>query len=100
MRLNDDQLKDIAARFEAEMKKGLSAASNVAAAVKMLPTYVHCTPDGTGDSLKTLYVWRSSVMCVFSETFECTTLHFICRFYFAEWALDLVHSSKNQPQMY
>lgn len=49
MRLHDDQLKDIAARFEAEMKKGLSSASHVAASVKMLPTHVRSTPDGTGD---------------------------------------------------
>lgn len=61
MRLNDDQLKDIAARFEAEMKKGLSSDSNVAASVKMLPTHVHSTPDGTGDALKTLFVLGSPV---------------------------------------
>ncbi|XP_030271472.1 hexokinase HKDC1 isoform X1 [Sparus aurata] len=47
MRLHDDQLKDISARFQAEMKKGLSAESNAAAAVKMLPTHVRSTPDGT-----------------------------------------------------
>lgn len=47
MRLHDDQLKDIAARFEAEMKKGLSSDSNVTASVKMLPTHVRSTPDGT-----------------------------------------------------
>lgn len=50
MRLHDDQLKDISARFQAEMKKGLSAESNAAAAVKMLPTHVRSTPDGTGHS--------------------------------------------------
>uniref|UniRef100_A0A672F9R8 hexokinase n=1 Tax=Salarias fasciatus TaxID=181472 RepID=A0A672F9R8_SALFA len=47
MRLNDEQLNDISARFQAEMKKGLSAESNAAAAVKMLPTHVRSTPDGT-----------------------------------------------------
>ncbi|TMS13176.1 Putative hexokinase HKDC1 [Larimichthys crocea] len=47
MRLHDDQLKDISARFQAEMKKGLSSESNAAAAVKMLPTHVRSTPDGT-----------------------------------------------------
>ena len=50
MRLHDDQLKDISARFQAEMKKGLSSESNAAAAVKMLPTHVRSTPDGTGHS--------------------------------------------------
>uniref|UniRef100_A0A672ZGL3 Hexokinase-3 n=1 Tax=Sphaeramia orbicularis TaxID=375764 RepID=A0A672ZGL3_9TELE len=47
MRLHDDQLEDISARFQAEMKKGLSAESNAAAAVKMLPTHVRSTPDGS-----------------------------------------------------
>ncbi|XP_047437691.1 hexokinase HKDC1-like [Mugil cephalus] len=47
MRLHDDQLRDISARFQAEMKKGLSGESNAAAAVKMLPTHVSSTPDGT-----------------------------------------------------
>ncbi|XP_023251043.1 putative hexokinase HKDC1 isoform X2 [Seriola lalandi dorsalis] len=47
MRLHDDQLKDISARFQAEMKKGLSAESNVTATVKMLPTHVRSTPVGS-----------------------------------------------------
>uniref|UniRef100_A0A4W6FY07 Hexokinase-3 n=1 Tax=Lates calcarifer TaxID=8187 RepID=A0A4W6FY07_LATCA len=47
MRLHDDQLSDISARFQAEMKKGLSVESNAAAAVKMLPTHVRSTPDGS-----------------------------------------------------
>ncbi|XP_035484099.2 hexokinase HKDC1 isoform X2 [Scophthalmus maximus] len=47
MCLHDDQLSDISTRFQAEMKKGLSAESNAAAAVKMLPTHVRCTPDGS-----------------------------------------------------
>lgn len=50
MRLHDDQLIDISARFQAEMKKGLSAESSAAAAVKMLPTHVRSTPDGSGYS--------------------------------------------------
>ncbi|XP_074522485.1 hexokinase HKDC1-like [Halichoeres trimaculatus] len=47
MRLHDDQLRDISSRFQAEMKKGLSSESNAAAAVKMLPTHVRSTPDGS-----------------------------------------------------
>lgn len=60
MRLHDDQLKDIAARLEAEMKKGLSSDSNVTASVKMLPTHVRSTPDGTGDSLTTGFILKVS----------------------------------------
>uniref|UniRef100_H2M357 hexokinase n=1 Tax=Oryzias latipes TaxID=8090 RepID=H2M357_ORYLA len=47
MRLNDDQICEISARFLAEMRKGLSSESNAAAAVKMLPTHVRSTPDGS-----------------------------------------------------
>ncbi|KAG9344359.1 hypothetical protein JZ751_011028 [Albula glossodonta] len=47
MRLNDDQLQDISARFRAEMERGLSAESNETATVKMLPTHVCSTPDGS-----------------------------------------------------
>ncbi|XP_058486351.1 hexokinase HKDC1-like [Solea solea] len=47
MRLHDDQLRDISARFLSEMKKGLSAQSSAAATVKMLPTHVRSTPDGS-----------------------------------------------------
>ncbi|KAJ8248261.1 hypothetical protein GJAV_G00240120 [Gymnothorax javanicus] len=53
MRLSDEQLQDISARFRREMEKGLSAESNKTASVKMLPTYVLSTPDGSenGDFL-------------------------------------------------
>uniref|UniRef100_A0A671QHZ3 hexokinase n=1 Tax=Sinocyclocheilus anshuiensis TaxID=1608454 RepID=A0A671QHZ3_9TELE len=47
MRLSDDQLADISARFRREMEKGLSNESNATAAVKMLPTHVYSTPDGS-----------------------------------------------------
>ncbi|XP_061084867.1 hexokinase HKDC1-like [Conger conger] len=47
MRLSDEQLQDISGRFRAEMVKGLSAESNETATVKMLPTHVLSTPDGS-----------------------------------------------------
>ncbi|XP_071760959.2 hexokinase HKDC1 [Centroberyx gerrardi] len=47
MRLHDDQLRDISGRFLGEMKKGLSVESNAAATLKMLPTHVRSTPDGS-----------------------------------------------------
>lgn len=47
MRLSDEQLLNIKSRFCAEMEKGLSKESNVAATVKMLPTHVRSTPDGS-----------------------------------------------------
>ncbi|XP_066534343.1 hexokinase HKDC1 isoform X2 [Hoplias malabaricus] len=47
MRLSDEQLLDISCRFREEMEKGLSRESNAAAALKMLPTHVCSTPDGS-----------------------------------------------------
>ncbi|XP_044273341.1 hexokinase-2 isoform X2 [Varanus komodoensis] len=53
MRLSDDTLQEISNRFRKDMEKGLAADTNPTAAVKMLPTYVRSTPDGTeeGDFL-------------------------------------------------
>ncbi|XP_075389678.1 hexokinase HKDC1 isoform X2 [Tenrec ecaudatus] len=47
MRLSDETLLDIMARFQAEMEKGLRKDTNPTASVKMLPTYVRAIPDGT-----------------------------------------------------
>ncbi|MBN3321348.1 HXK2 protein, partial [Atractosteus spatula] len=53
MRLSDETLMDISLRFRREMDKGLGRDTNPTAAVKMLPTFVRSTPDGTekGDFL-------------------------------------------------
>ncbi|KAM9197696.1 hexokinase-1 isoform 2-T2 [Dugong dugon] len=47
MRLSDETLLDIMARFREEMKSGLSRDSNPTATVKMLPTFVRSIPDGS-----------------------------------------------------
>ncbi|XP_037383597.1 hexokinase-2 [Talpa occidentalis] len=47
MRLSDEQLLDISKRFRKEMEKGLGANTHPTASVKMLPTFVRSTPDGT-----------------------------------------------------
>ncbi|MGH0139085.1 UNVERIFIED_CONTAM: hypothetical protein FKN15_022483 [Acipenser sinensis] len=47
MRLSDEQLRDIMMRFRAEMEIGLSRDTNPTATVKMLPTHVRSTPDGS-----------------------------------------------------
>ncbi|NXF99810.1 HXK2 protein, partial [Sakesphorus luctuosus] len=49
MRLSDETLLEVSQRFEKEMEKGLGAETNPTAAVKMLPTFVRSTPDGTED---------------------------------------------------
>uniref|UniRef100_A0A6J0SPP8 Hexokinase-2 n=1 Tax=Pogona vitticeps TaxID=103695 RepID=A0A6J0SPP8_9SAUR len=53
LRLSDEILQDVSARFRREMEKGLGADTNPTATVKMLPTFVRSTPDGTeeGDFL-------------------------------------------------
>ncbi|XP_053725971.1 hexokinase-2 [Synchiropus splendidus] len=45
--LSDELLMDISLRFRREMDKGLCRDTNPTAAVKMLPTFVLSTPDGT-----------------------------------------------------
>ncbi|XP_028915043.1 hexokinase HKDC1 [Ornithorhynchus anatinus] len=47
MRLSDDSLLDMMARFQAEMEKGLGRDTNPTATVKMLPTFVRAIPDGS-----------------------------------------------------
>ncbi|XP_017601939.1 PREDICTED: putative hexokinase HKDC1 isoform X2 [Corvus brachyrhynchos] len=53
MRLSDDVLLDVMARFQAEMMKGLGRDTNPTATVKMLPSFVRSLPDGSekGDFL-------------------------------------------------
>ncbi|KAM9325011.1 hexokinase HKDC1-like [Gastrophryne carolinensis] len=53
MRLSDETLLHIMGRFQAEMEKGLKRETNPTASVKMLPTCVRSTPDGSesGDFL-------------------------------------------------
>nr|XP_042696191.1 hexokinase-2 isoform X2 [Chrysemys picta bellii] len=53
MRLSDETLQEVSERFRKEMEKGLGADTNPTASVKMLPSFVRSTPDGTenGDFL-------------------------------------------------
>ncbi|XP_062352613.1 hexokinase HKDC1-like isoform X1 [Cinclus cinclus] len=53
LRLSDDALLDVMARFQAEMVKGLGRDTNPTATVKMLPSFVRSLPDGSekGDFL-------------------------------------------------
>ncbi|XP_038641198.1 hexokinase-2 [Scyliorhinus canicula] len=53
MRLSDEALHDISNRFLIEMEQGLRKDTNPTSSLKMLPTFVRSTPDGTesGDFL-------------------------------------------------
>lgn len=48
-KLSHEQLLEVKQRMRLEMEKGLGKETHEEAAVKMLPTYVCSTPDGTGD---------------------------------------------------
>ncbi|CAN9513563.1 unnamed protein product [Ophioblennius macclurei] len=45
--LSDQTIMDVSLRFRREMDKGLCRDTNATAAVKMLPTFVRSTPDGS-----------------------------------------------------
>ncbi|XP_072122736.1 hexokinase-2-like isoform X1 [Mobula birostris] len=47
MQLSDEQLHEISKRFLTEMKKGLRKDTNLTSSLKMLPSFVRSTPDGT-----------------------------------------------------
>ncbi|XP_018524886.1 hexokinase-2 [Lates calcarifer] len=47
LQLSDQTLMDLSIRFRREMDKGLCRDTNPTAAIKMLPTFVRSTPDGT-----------------------------------------------------
>ena len=48
LKLNCEQLLEVKKRMKVEMERGLSKETHAIAPVKMLPTYVCATPDGTG----------------------------------------------------
>lgn len=54
LRLSDETLQDVSGRFRKEMEKGLGEDTNPTASVKMLPTFVRSTPDGTGKEFQAL----------------------------------------------
>lgn len=49
LKLSHEQLLEVKQRMKLEMEKGLGKETHAEATVKMLPTYVCSTPDGTGD---------------------------------------------------
>uniref|UniRef100_A0A3B5M876 Hexokinase-2 n=1 Tax=Xiphophorus couchianus TaxID=32473 RepID=A0A3B5M876_9TELE len=49
-RMTTEQLLEVKNRMRTEMQKGLSKSTQDVAVVRMLPTYVRSTPDGTGNA--------------------------------------------------
>lgn len=54
-RLTKDQLLEVKKRMRTEIQNGLSKNTQNTATVKMLPTYVRSTPDGSGK--KSTVIW-------------------------------------------
>lgn len=50
LRLPLEKLQDVSARLKTEMDRGLGRCTHRNASVKMLPTFVSATPDGTGET--------------------------------------------------
>lgn len=50
LRLSEENLMDVSMRFRREMDRGLGRDTSPTASVKMLPTFVRSTPDGTGEA--------------------------------------------------
>lgn len=48
--LSQEKLQDVSARLKKAMQRGLNKHTHHKAAVKMLPTFVRATPDGTGEA--------------------------------------------------
>lgn len=53
-RLREEDLKKVMHRMQKEMDRGLKLETHEEASVKMLPTYVRSTPEGSGNSLPCL----------------------------------------------
>lgn len=58
LRLSREQLLEVKNRMKGSMLKGLSKATHKESSVKMLPTYVRSTPDGTGDLVTKWFHFR------------------------------------------
>lgn len=65
--VSDQAVMDLSLRFRREMDKGLCRDTNPAAAVKMLPTFVRSTPDGTGNDSFTENVFKVEVNTILAS---------------------------------
>lgn len=97
LRLSRTQLLEVKNRMSEEMVRGLSKQTHEQSSVKMLPTFVRSTPDGTGfkRKLSSLLVFES-IFLVFCSAF-CMSSGFLCFLCLSEHgdflALDLGGSS-------
>lgn len=64
LKLSHEQLLEVKRRMRVEMEKGLGKDTHAEATVKMLPTYVCSTPDGTGEGAFMSCTWhRAPSVC-------------------------------------
>lgn len=75
------KLKEVSARLKKSMARGLGKHSHNKAAVKMLPTFVRATPDGTGEAVSDLVqlmdIWATEAYTVKHQIVESTHLFII-----------------------
>lgn len=72
LRLSREQLLEVKNRMRESMLQGLSEHTHKESSVKMLPTYVRSTPDGTGQleeavhsGMLTVCLWRKNISVFF-----------------------------------
>ncbi|KPP70911.1 hypothetical protein Z043_110217 [Scleropages formosus] len=59
-RLDEDDLMEVMRRLQKEMERGLRLETHEEASVKMLPTYVRSTPEGSGVCCFYRLEWETS----------------------------------------
>lgn len=63
LKLSQEQLLEVKRRMRVEMERGLGKETHAEATVKMLPTYVCSTPDGTGEDTSMSYSTELPCLC-------------------------------------
>lgn len=63
-RLNKEELKEVMKRMQREMERGLRIETHEESSVKMLPTYVCSTPEGSG----TRFIWSFNTICCWPKS--------------------------------
>lgn len=60
--LSKEELEEVMRRMRREMERGLRVETHDEASVKMLPTYVRSTPEGSGKSSHSGKIQKSTVV--------------------------------------
>lgn len=75
--LNITQLQEVKEKMRIELERGLRKESHATASVKMLPTYVYRTPNGTGGTKRSsifVYLFTYVILIIFVYSKDNRTL--------------------------